>query len=201
MNDRKFVAPIDARLLGRQFILSVASYEPKKGLDTLLFAFKCVREIHRIDVVLALVGPDLGMGNDLGALAIEIGVSDHVVFCGEVPHRDLRAYYGAARVFCLPSRAEPFGIVLLEAGVFRCPVVATTVGGIPEILKHDVNACLVPPDDPAALAAQLTRLLLDRKTSDRHADALYEHVIREFRWEKAYRSYMRLVGQYGTARG
>jgi glycosyltransferase involved in cell wall biosynthesis len=188
-------ARIDLRLRARRFILSVASYEPKKGLDTLLRAFRVVRDEHCIDVMLALVGPDLGIGDQLRELAVRLGVSGHVVFCGEVPHRDLHAYYASADVFCLSSRVEPFGIVLLEAGVFRCPVAATAVGGIPEILKHDVNACLVPPDDPVALAAQLRRLLCDRETGDRLSEALYRHVHENFPWSKAHRGYMNLVGR------
>lgn len=109
MRARNLAARIDPRLEGRPFILSVASYAPKKGLDTLLRAFKVVRDEHGIDVMLALEGPDLGIGNELRGLATQMGVSDHVVFCGTVPHQDLHAYYEAASVFCLPSRAEPFG--------------------------------------------------------------------------------------------
>jgi glycosyltransferase involved in cell wall biosynthesis len=192
MSSRNLGAEIDDRLKGRSFILSVATYEAKKGLDTLLCAFKAVRSKHGIDANLALVGPDRGMGSELRRLAHELQVSDYVVFCGEVPHSNLHAYYKAANVFCLPSRAEPFGIVLLEAAAFRCPVVATSVGGIPEILQHGVNARLVPPDDAAALAAQLQRLLRDRNESSRLANALFEHVKIRFPWLRAYKSYVKV---------
>jgi glycosyltransferase involved in cell wall biosynthesis len=185
-------ARVDPRLDGRPFILSVASYHRKKGLDVLIRAFSRMRHEGGTEAMLALVGPDLGFGDELRALARQLGVSDHVVFCGEVAHRDLYAYYAAARVFCLPSRMEPFGIVLLEAAAFRCPVVATSVGGIPEILEDGVNACLVPPDDPGALAAQIQRLLHDDATRVRLADALCEHVKADFPWQNAHRSYMRL---------
>ncbi|HEX6138667.1 MAG TPA: glycosyltransferase family 4 protein [Casimicrobiaceae bacterium] len=199
MRARNRAAQIDPRLRERRFILSVASYEPKKGLDTLLRAFRIVRDEHRIDAKLALVGPDLGIGEQLRELAARLGVSGQVVFCGELPHRDLHAYYASASVFCLCSRAEPFGIVLLEAGAFRCPVVATSVGGIPEILKHDVNACLVPPDDPVALGAELRRLLCDRETSERLSEALYRHIDDNFTWSRAHGGYMSLVDRLDTA--
>ena len=185
-------ARIDARLQGRRFILSVASYEAKKGLDVLLRAFKLVRDDHGVDVMLALIGPDHGMGGDLRSLAAEIGVSDSVVLVGAVPHANLHAYYDAATVFCLASRAEPFGIVVLEAGAFRCPVVATSVGGIPEILEHGVNGCLVPPDDPVALAAQLAKLLCDRNLREGLSGELFEHVRVNFPWTRAHDSYMNL---------
>ena len=195
MIDRNPLARIDARLDGQRFILSVASYERKKGLDTLLRAFKTVRADCGADVMLAIVGTDRGMGDELRQIATKMGLIDHVVFCGEIPHSDLHAYYQTASVFCLASRAEPFGIVLLEAGAFRCPVVATSVGGIPEILADNINACLVPPDDPVALAAQLQRLLSDREERDRLASALFEHVRTRFPWENAYDSYLKLCSE------
>ena len=195
MEDRNVAARVDARLAGRRFILSVASLEPKKGIDTLLHAFAILRAENTVDAMLALVGPDVGVGERLRGLAAELGVSDHVVFCGELPHRDLHAYYTGAAVFCLASRAEPFGIVLLEAGAFRCPVVATAVGGIPEILEHDVTARLAPPDDPPALAAQLRRTLCDTGDAKRLADALHRRVEADFSWRNAHRAYMRLVAR------
>jgi glycogen(starch) synthase len=190
MNARNLDARVDPRLQGRSFILSVASYESKKGLDTLLLAFKRVSEDVQPEPMLALVGPEMGFGNELRQLAERLGLRQRVIFCGEVSHSDLHAYYQAASVFCLPSRAEPFGLVLLEAGAFRCPVVATTVGGIPEILTSDVNARLVPPDDPLALAAELSDLLRDRHERERLGNALFEHVQRHFPWASAYESYM-----------
>ena len=146
--------------------------------------------------MLALIGPDLGMGGELRSLAAEIGVSDSVVLGGAVPHANLHAYYDAATVFCLASRAEPFGIVVLEAGAFRCPVVATSVGGIPEILEHGVNGCLVPPDDPVALAAQLAKLLCDRNLREGLSGELFEHVRVNFPWTRAHDSHMNLC--HGT---
>ena len=198
MDARNPAARIDTRLHQRRFVLSVARYEPKKGLDTLLRAFGAVREEHGVDVMLALVGPDCGIERDLRRLAERLGIAETVVFCGEVPHRDLHAYYCAADVFCLASRAEPFGIVLLEAGAFRCPVVATRVGGIPEILEHDVNARLVPPDDPAALAAALAMLLRERDAAARLAGALHDHVTANFSWRRAHGSYAKLVERLGA---
>jgi glycogen(starch) synthase len=185
-------AQIDPRLVGRTFILTVAAYEPKKGLDTLLHAFRTLRDNPARDTLLCLVGPEGGMGNELRQLAKQMGLAEHVVFCDEIPHSDLHVYYKAASVFCLPSRAEPFGIVLLEAGAFRCPVIATSAGGVPEILTDGVNARLVPPGDPAALAAQLDTLLRDRTECDRLSAALFDHVQTHFTWRRAYSSYAKL---------
>lgn len=192
MSARDPAATIEPRLRGRAFILSVAAYERKKGLDTLLRAFRSLRPDRDDGLMLALVGSGGGACRELRDLAAQLGVSDHVVFCGEVPHSQMHAYYESARVLCLPSREEPFGIVLLEAGAFRCPIVATSVGGIPEILTDGVNARLVPPDDPSELAAQLERLLDDRRECARLSGALFEHVGTRFSWETAHRAYVRI---------
>jgi glycosyltransferase involved in cell wall biosynthesis len=187
---RNLAARVDPRLRQSAFILCVASYEWKKGLDTLLHALSKLHDAGNRDMMLALAGPDLGAGDELRALAETLGVADRVVFCGEVPHDDLHAYYTAARMMCLPSRCEPFGLVLLEAAAFRCPVVATSVGGIPEILQHGTTACLVPPDDATALASALARTLDDPALARLRADALHEHVKTNFPWDKAYRAYL-----------
>ena len=192
MSIRNDAACIHPRLQNRRFILSVASFEPKKGLDTLLRAFKLVRQGPRKDVMLALIGADRGSGPELVQLAAQLGLSDHVVFCGPVDHSDVHPYYEAASVFCLPSRAEPFGIVLLEAGAFRRPVVATAVGGIPEILTDGVNGSLVPPDDPAALADRLGGVLDDPATGSRFGAALARRVETNFSWQRAYDAYLAL---------
>ena len=176
-------------------ILSVAAYERKKGLDTLLRAFRTILDNSGHDVLLCLVGSEQGTGAELRELARQMQLSDYVVFGGEMPHCDLHAYYGAASVFCLPSRVEPFGIVLLEAGAFRCPVVASSTGGVPEILTDGVNARLVPPDDPAALAEELAALLHNRSERDRLSATLYEHVRTRFTWRSAYDSYAKVFRQ------
>jgi glycosyltransferase involved in cell wall biosynthesis len=191
LGTRNATARPDARLRGHRVILCVASYEHKKGLDVLMRAFAQLRAAGMTDLRLALVGPERGTGPSLRALAQSLGIAGEVVFCGPVAHADLHRYYEAATVFCLPSRAEPFGIVLLEAGVFRCPVVATSVDGIPEVVTHDVHARLVPPDDPAALAAALRALLDDPALRARLSDALHERVRARFGWDRASAAYRR----------
>lgn len=194
-------ALVHPRLRGRRFVLSIASLEHKKGGDVL------VRALHRLhrnrrhrDVMLALVGPDRGRAAHLRQLAGALGVSDTVVFCGPVDHGHVHAYYEAATVFCLPSRAEPFGIVLLEAGAFRCPVVATSVGGIPEILTDGVDALLIGRDDPEALADRLGDLLDDAERCRRLGEALHRRVQTAFSWHRAYLAYLQLADALSSER-
>jgi glycosyltransferase involved in cell wall biosynthesis len=192
MQERNAGAVLNERLAHRPFLLSVAALEHKKGLDTLLRAFRLVRERADADIALALVGPDRGAGFELRQLAKELGLEESVVFCGEVPHADLHVYYAQAMVFCLASRLEPFGIVLLEAGAFRLPVIATSVGGIQEILDHGRTGRLVPVDVPEALAREILDLVQAPTERARLGKELFDHVSRHFSWGRAYQQYLEL---------
>jgi glycosyltransferase involved in cell wall biosynthesis len=185
---------LDARLEGRPFILCVAAFEPKKGLDVLLRAFSIVKREANSELRLALVGTDHDLRRELEALAAKQGLSSDVVFFQDVPHSKLHALYGAASVFCLPSREEPFGLVLLEAGAFALPVVASRVGGIPEIISHGQTGRLVTPDDAEALARELMDLLEHPGERKRMGEALKRRVEENFTWRKAYLRYIELSG-------
>jgi glycosyltransferase involved in cell wall biosynthesis len=87
------------------------------------------------------------------------GLEKIVVLTGH--SKDLSPYYEAADVVAIPSLSEGSPNVLLEAMAFGVPVVATEVGGIPEIVAHGETALLVPPRDPAAMAAAIERLISD----------------------------------------
>jgi glycosyltransferase involved in cell wall biosynthesis len=178
----------------REFILAVASLERKKGLDVLLRAFVDVRRTHP-KLALVVGGPPFGAAPELRALSAQLGLDDDVAFVGKLPNTQVAALYERARIFCLPSRSEPFGIVLLEAGVFRLPVVASRVGGIPEIIEDGRSGLLVPPDDAPALAEAITRLLDDASFARAAGDRLDQRVRTEFSWTRAYQSYKAVVSR------
>jgi glycosyltransferase involved in cell wall biosynthesis len=99
-------------------------------------------------------GPERGT---LKAAARFRGVQQEVIFAGQVT--DVQPFYAAAAVFVLPSHSEGSPNVLLEAMVANLPIVATAVGGVPEILKHNESALLVPAKDQNAMAAAIARVL------------------------------------------
>jgi glycosyltransferase involved in cell wall biosynthesis len=92
---------------------------------------------------------------------------------------DARAITAAADVFVIPSRTEGTPLALLEAMALERPIVATAVGGLPELLTDELNALLVPPEDPPALAAAVVRLLNDRDLAERLGTAARATVERE----------------------
>lgn len=89
----------------------------------------------------------------------ERGLTSHVFFLGRIP--DAAELIPAFDVFILPSKSEAFGYVLVEAGLARVPVVASNVGGIPDVVIHEETGLLVPPDNATALAGAIDRLLAD----------------------------------------
>ena len=146
---------------GAPVVLAVARLEAQKALDVLVDAAALLP-----GVVVAVAGE----GEErvaLEARARRRGVADRVRFLG---HRDdVPALLAAADVFALPSRHEGFPLAVLEAFAAGMPVVATAVEGTLEAVADGVTGLLVPPGDPAALAAAVRRVLDDRVLAERLA--------------------------------
>lgn len=140
--------PEDARVL-----LAVCRLEPQKGIDVALRALPDVVARHpRAELVVLGEGPQRA---ELEALAGSLGVPAHLP--GRVP--DVSVWLRRASVLVHPVRWEGFGLALLEAMLASVPVVATRVSSIPEIVVDGETGVLVPPDDPAALAAAVSAVL------------------------------------------
>lgn len=130
-----------------------------KGLHVLLDALPRLRELLP-EARLTIVGDGDGI-EPLQKRAAELGVADLVAWAGPVDHATLPAYYRRAGVTVLPSltEAESFGMVLAEAMACGCPVVGSSVGGIPYVVRDGVDGRLVPPGDPVALAEAMAAVL------------------------------------------
>jgi glycosyltransferase involved in cell wall biosynthesis len=112
-----------------------------------------------------------------------------VTFLGWKGRAQVAELLHGCEVFVLPSRSEPFGIVLLEAMACKKPIIATTVGGIPEIIEDGKTGILVEPDNPDALAKALIALLRNpalRRTIARNG---YVTVRERFRCENTGAAY------------
>jgi len=142
---------------GQPLIVCAARLEAEKDVGSLIAAMPAVlAAAPRAFCLLA------GGGSQHEALATEIaklGVGDSVRLAGFCD--DAISLIAAADLFVLPSLAEPFGLVLIEAMSLGKPVIATNAGGPREIVEDGVTGLLVPPASPADLASAITRLLLD----------------------------------------
>jgi len=147
---------------GSQIVGVVARLEPEKGHATLLEAWPMVlRSVP--DAYLLIVGEG-SRREALEALARDLRIAHRVVFTGR--RDDVPAVTAALDVAVLPSYREAQGLSILEALALSRPVVASNVGGIPEMITDGVNGLLVPPHDADALAAAIVRLLLDHPYAD-----------------------------------
>jgi glycosyltransferase involved in cell wall biosynthesis len=183
--------PVDTALPAH-YILNVGTFEAKKGQTHLLDAFSQIANAHP-DLHLVLAGRDAGALDGLARQVSRLGLDDRVLFLLDVPHAKIGALFASASLFCLSSLAEPFGIVLLEAGVFSLPVVATRVGGVPEIIRDKKDGILVDGGDASKLAEGI-RALLDAPDRARAlAASLHDRVLREFGWRQAVERYIRLA--------
>lgn len=150
-------------LSGRRVILTIARMpgHPTKGFDAMLEAMP--RVIESVPDVLYLIG---GRGEDSDRLqqkAAALGLSDHVIFVGEVPEERKADYYRLANLFAMPSDGDGFGFVFIEALACGTPVLSSTVDGGFEAIMYGALGRSVDPRDGAALAEQLIAGLDDSK--------------------------------------
>ncbi len=122
----------------------------------------------------------------LRTLAASLGVADRVVFAGQ--QSEMRPYYSMAHVLALPSHSEGSPNVVLEAMAAGLPIVATSVGGVAEILTHEQTGLLVPARDSASMMEGLARLLEDPGFSRTLATRAGQHAAEAYSPEAKYRS-------------
>jgi glycosyltransferase involved in cell wall biosynthesis len=174
-------------------LVCVARLDHQKGIDVLLQALALMNDPKpRLDVV----GTGLQEG-ELRCMVDRLGLESRVRFRGYQARSVVGAILADAAALVLPSRSESFGLVLLEAMLADLPIVATRVGGIPEVVRDESEALLVPPENPAALAAALTRILRDHELRYRLPKAARARVA-AFTWERAAKRYEKL---YESLRG
>ena len=147
---KEFNLPVEAVV-----ICAVGRFVPVKRFDLLLAAMRKVVETNP-NVLLLLVG-DGPLEQQLRDTSVQIGLGAHVKFAGY--RRDARSIMESSAVFVMSSEMEGLPIVLLEALAGKVPIVATSVGGIPEVITTGENGLLVAPHDARALAEAIEQVL------------------------------------------
>jgi glycosyltransferase involved in cell wall biosynthesis len=159
--DRKYCRRLLGFRDGEESILYVGRLEPVKNVQTLLYAFVNVRK-KGFNARLVLVGNGSEI-NRLRRIAVGAKVIEFVDFVGALSHDRVPVYMNAADVLVLPSRSEASPNVILEALAAGTPVIATRVGGIPDIVTNGKQGFLYSPGDTEQLTNLLSRLLKDKR--------------------------------------
>jgi glycosyltransferase involved in cell wall biosynthesis len=152
-------AALSAGTKSGRALLCVAAVIPGKGHDVLLSALATITELSWDCLCVGSLERDPAFAASIRRRLSDDGLRDRVRFAGPLIGVDLDRCYGSADLLVLPSRSETYGMVVTEALARGLPVVATDVGGVREALGHATGGIqpgrLVPPEDPAALAAAL----------------------------------------------
>jgi len=166
-------------------ILHAKALIEMNGQEYLLRAMpEILREIPSVKLILAGEGQ---MKDEYMALSKELGISEKVIFMGNIPHSDMPAYLGISDIVVIPSIKiadfeEGSSTFLLEAMAMGKPIIATNVGGLRETIINENNGVLVPDKDFQNISKSVIRLYLDRDLADRIGNSAREFVIKDRRW-------------------
>ncbi len=178
---------------GKINLLFVANCLPHKGLHFLIPALHLVKNIP---FVLDIVGDytlNVTYVKKIKRAIKKYGLEEQVFWHGKVSREEIGQYYSRADIFVLPSLKEAFGLVLLEAMAFGLPVVATRVGGIPEVVEHQKTGLLVPPGNIVALSQAITILVKDENLRRQYGRKGKQRLASFLTWEEAGENFYRLV--------
>jgi len=172
----------------------------KKGV---LYLLQALRLLKGDDLNLKLTIVDqVGSGSMALDLIQEYGLDDMVTFTGRLTTEELVRRYSAAEIAITPSLYEGFGLPAVEAMACEVPVITTTAGALPEVVKQGETGILVPPRDPRALAGAIKRLLADESMRRRMGSEGRRWVKRQFSWAEAARQMLQVYEEVlsGVAR-
>lgn len=195
------VTPKSENVISRKdrkpFILFAGRLVERKGVEYLIRAFQNMAKETPAELVVVGEGPEKGR---LQSLAKELGVSEKVFFEGWVSQEELQALYSQCNVFVLPAiidskgDTEGLGVVLLEAMSYKKAVVASNLGGIADIVKDKETGLLVAEKDTQGLSEAIKSLLEDPSFAASLGQRGYEHVQKQFGWERILSQWTALYG-------
>jgi glycosyltransferase involved in cell wall biosynthesis len=178
------------------------TYKEKYGLNFVYLAapldttkFKEIKETPRKENQVVYVGRDsFEKGTDI-LRNIESKINGKVVYCTNVSWSEAMQTVKESSLMVVPSRMESLPQVIKEAFYLKTPVVATSVGGIPEIIRHNENGILVPPSEPEKLVTAVNDVLANKELRDRLVENAHDYIIKNFTWEVLLPKYIELYEQ------
>ena len=167
-----------------KIIVHISNFRPVKRVQDVIEVFRRLREDHKVRLLLVGDGPERPK---LEQRCRELGICSEITFIGNLPL--VEEVLVGADLFLLPSETESFGLAALEALSCRVPVIATNVGGIPEVVKHGETGFLLPKGDVEGMAAAASKLLNDEELRRTFGDAARDDAVERFAFEKIVQEY------------
>jgi len=168
-------------------LMHISNFRPLKRTDDVVRIFARVRDALDARLVLVGDGPEYGRTREL---VEKLGLADHVRYVGVVD--GVAPLLAAADVLLLPSETESFGLVALEAMASGVPVVASDVGGLPEVVEHGVSGYLAPVGDVDAMAGYCLKLLSDCEVGKKAGEAARRRASEKFDYRSILPQYERI---------
>ena len=179
--DSKSVQKTYKEKLGLDFVYLPAPLDIKK--------FNEIPDVKKIENQIAYVGRDsFEKGTDI-LRKIEPQIKGKIVYCTNMSWIEAMKNLKASSVLVVPSRMESLPQSIKEAFFLKIPVVATSVGDIPEVIKNNETGILVPSNDPQSLLDAINSLLENKEKATKIAEHAHDFIIKNFTWEKLLPTY------------
>lgn len=171
----------------KPFILFVGTLQPRKNIVRLIEAYS---KLQNHDLKLVVIGRRGWQFEEILSAPKRLGVSDSVLFLENVTDEDLPAFYKNAECFVLPSLYEGFGLPILEAMTYGCPVLTSDISSLPE--AGGDAAVYFDPKDTLDIAGKIEKVLSDDKLRDKMIKEGFEQ-LKKFSWEKSARQVLKAL--------
>ena len=160
------------RYLSRKKKITIGAlgrFDDTKGFDLLIEALKIANKKSKKEILLKLAGSGVEE-NNLRQLVADLKLADKVEFCGWIA--DKKKFFSEIDIFCIPSRTETFGIVILEAMKYGKPIISSNSDGAKEILRNEVDALIVDGKDDRQVVQKIAEAILNLSQDSTLANSL-----------------------------
>ncbi len=175
--------PVQTPPREQPYLLTVSRLFPEKNMETVLAAVRMLKDRGQLPFRKFVIVGDGPLRAGLEATAVTWGLAEVVEFTGAVPDQALAAFYRGAELVVYLPLDETFGLVILEAALFRKAVIGSNHGGPAEIIDHGVSGLQVDPLDPAAIADAIAAVLQDSIRREVMGEAAYKQAMREYTFD------------------
>lgn len=179
------------------YLLYVGTLQPRKNLIRLIEAFnRTIEQSNNRTMKLVIVGKKGWLYDEIFSKVKELGLEKKVIFTGFVPDEELPAFYQGAQCFVLPSLYEGFGIPALEAMAYGCPVVASNVSSLPEVIGE--AGIFVNPESIESIAQGIEKVLKLKPSEREKLVKRGKEQVKKFTWQKCAKETLKVLKEIAS---